>query len=62
MRLKFKRAVSVGRTIYHAGTEHDIKDLHAAETYLAHGYADLAGPDKEAGKEIPNPKPQIPSK
>lgn len=39
MKLKFLVTTAAGKRAYHAGETHEIKDLHAAEVYIAHGYA-----------------------
>jgi hypothetical protein len=43
MRLKFSRAVAAGREVYLAGKEYEVKDQHAAEVYVSHGYAEVVG-------------------
>ena len=63
MKLKFKRAVAAGTTMYAAGNEYEIADVHAAEVYVAHGYATAAGGAK-VGKETlgeAGPKQEAPS-
>lgn len=44
MKLKFVRAVAAGSGIYQAGQVAEVKDRHAAEVYMAHGYAVAADP------------------
>jgi len=39
MKLKFKKYVAAGAINYAAGKEYDVADQHAAEVYVAHGYA-----------------------
>jgi hypothetical protein len=70
MRLKFKRATAAGREIYQAGKEYEVKDQHAAELYVAHGYAEVVGAapanngdtlKRGHPAEPKAPKPQAPS-
>lgn len=41
MKLKFSKTTAIGgsRSHYQAGKEYEVKDAHAAEVYIAHGYA-----------------------
>lgn len=39
MKLKFNKTVPAGKQVFQAGQEYEIKDRHAAEVYVAHGYA-----------------------
>lgn len=39
MKLKFTKTVPAGRKVFQAGETYEIKDRHAAEVYVAHGYA-----------------------
>lgn len=58
MKLKFLRATAVGRSYYTAGQVVDVKDQHAAEVYIAHGYAvavDGAAPPAQTLKPGPVP-------
>ena len=48
MKLKFTKAVPAGRDIYLAGETYEVKNQHAAETYMAHGYAVPVQGDGEA--------------
>ncbi len=42
MKLKFKKTVAAGRQIFREGQEYEIGERHAAEVYMAHGYAEAA--------------------
>lgn len=54
MRLKFLRTTAAGKKIYHKSEVHEVKDQHAAEVYVAHGYAQEVD---SAGKLIVDSKP-----
>lgn len=58
MKLKFLRATAVGRSYYTAGQVVDVKDQHAAEVYIAHGYAVAADGTAPAPQTLkPGPVP-----